>query len=115
MRLIAAALSIVLIWFVAPAQAQQPCFTQDNVLEDAKTFLPNATHIVLNKERTARLLAGVQRESMSSPELEGDSAIVFADPSKPNMLVVTFVGTCAKIQFAISPAQFEKAMKDSRT
>lgn len=113
MRLIAAALAFAMTWFVIPAQAQQTCFTQDKVLEDSKVILPNATHLVLGKDQTDRLLTGLKREYAAPAELEGDSAIIFADPSKPNMLVVTFLGTCAKQQFGLSPAQFEKVMKDS--
>ena len=93
-----------------PAYSQQ-CASHDQVISDAKTAIPNATHLVLNEPDTKRLITGMKREFMSQPDMEVDSAIVFADPTKPKFLVVTFSGVCAKQMFAIAPSQYDTIMR----
>ena len=93
-----------------PAYSQQ-CASHDQVISDAKTAIPNAAHIVLSAADTKRLITGMKREFMAQPDMEVDSAIVFADPTKPKFLVVTFSGVCAKQMFAIAPSQYDAIMR----
>ena len=115
MRRLIAALAVALAWLSLPALAAEQCTSHDKVLADAKWALPNATHVLLGQIATSRLINGVKREEPSASELEGDSAIVFADPTKPNFLVVTFLGTCARQTFAIPPNQYNRIMKGVST